>query len=90
VNLQRKIFGDRERAGLRAGWPQNALRHSFGSYYLAQFNDAAKLALEMGNSPATIFRHYRQLVKPKDAERYWKIMPAVAGMKVIQFAGDHS
>jgi integrase len=90
VNLQRKIFEDRERAGLRAGWPQNALRHSFGSYYLAQFNDAAKLALEMGNSPATIFRHYRQLVKPKDAERYWKIMPAVAGKKVIQFAGGHS
>jgi hypothetical protein len=44
----------------------------------------------MGNSPATIFRHYRQLVKPKDAERYWKIMPAVAGKKVIQFAGGHS
>jgi integrase len=86
VNLKRKINDDRERAGLRAGWPQNALRHSFGSYHLAQFNDAAKLALEMGNSPATIFRHYRQLVKPKHAERYWKIMPAVAGKKVVQFA----
>jgi Site-specific recombinase XerD len=85
VNLQRKINDDRERAGLRAGWPQNALRHSFGSYHLAQFNDAAKLALEMGNSPATIFRHYRQLVKPKEAERYWKIAP-LAGRKVVQFA----
>jgi integrase len=85
VNLQRKINDDRERAGLRAGWPQNALRHSFGSYHLAQFNDAAKLALEMGNSPATIFRHYRQLVKPKQAQRYWKIAPAVPGKKVIQF-----
>jgi integrase len=84
--LQRKINDDRERAGLRAGWPQNALRHSFGSYHLAQFNDAAKLALEMGNSPATIFRHYRQLVKPKQAQRYWKIVPGVAGKKVIQFA----
>jgi integrase len=86
VNLQRKINEDRERAALRAEWPQNALRHSFGSYHLAQFNDAAKLALEMGNSPATIFRHYRQLVKPKQAERYWKIAPAVAGKKVVQFA----
>jgi integrase len=86
VNLQRKINEDRERAGLRAEWPQNALRHSFGSYYLAQFGDAAKLALEMGNSPATIFKHYRQLVKPKQAERYWKIAPAVTGKKVIQFA----
>jgi integrase len=86
VNLKRKINDDRERAGLRAEWPQNALRHSFGSYHLARFNDAAKLALEMGNSPATIFRHYRQLVKPKHAEGYWKIAPAVAGKKVIQFA----
>jgi integrase len=86
LNLQRKINDDRERAGLRAGWPQNALRHSFGSYHLAQFNDAAKLALEMGNLPATISRHYRQLVKPKQAERYWKIAPAVGGKKVVQFA----
>jgi hypothetical protein len=84
--LQRKIFGDRERAELRAGWPQNALRHSFGSYHLAQFNDPAKLALEMGNSPATIFQHYRQLVKPKQAERYWKIVPAASGKKVVLFA----
>jgi integrase len=86
VNLQRKINEDRERAKLRAEWPQNALRHSFGSYHLARFNDAAKLALEMGNSPATIFRHYRQLVKPKEAERYWKIAPAPAGKTVVQFA----
>jgi integrase len=85
VNLQRKINEDRERAGLRAGWPQNALRHSFGSYHLAQFGDAAKLALEMGNSPATIFRHYRQLVKPRQAERYWKIAPALSCKKVVQF-----
>jgi integrase len=86
VNLQPKINDDRDRAGLRAEWPQNALRHSFGSYHLARFNDAAKLALEMGNSPATIFRHYRQLVKPKDAERYWKIAPTAEGKKVIEFS----
>src|SRR4029077_15105917 len=90
VNVQRKINDDRERAGLRTGWPQNALRHSFGSYHLARFNDAAKLALEMGNSPATIFRHYRQLVKPKDAERYWKIVPAVARKKIIQFSSANA
>jgi integrase len=86
VNLERKLGADRDRAGLRLAWPHNALRHSFGSYHLAQFNDAAKLALEMGNSPGTIFRHYRQLVKPKDAERYWKIVPAVSGRKVVQFS----
>jgi integrase len=86
LNLRRKSDEDRERAKLRAEWPQNALRHGFGSYHLAQFNDAAKLALEMGNSPATIFRHYRQLVKPKQAALYWKIAPAVAGKKIVPFA----
>jgi hypothetical protein len=24
-----------------------------------------------------LIQHYRELVKPKDAERYWKIMPAI-------------
>jgi hypothetical protein len=84
--LQRKINDDRERARLRVDWPHNGLRHNFGSYHLARFNDAAKLALEMGNSPAMIFRHYRELVKPKDAERYWKIAPASGGKRIIEFS----
>ena len=84
-NLQKKLNHDRDHAGLRSNWLQNALRHSFGSYHLARFNDAARLALEMGNSPAMIFKHYRQLVKPEQAELYWKIAPA-ASKKVVQFA----
>jgi len=32
-----------------------------------------------------IFRHYRELVKPKDADRYWKVAPAAAGKKLVQF-----
>jgi len=66
----------RARAGLLRNWPQNALRHGFGSYHLAHFNDVNALALEMGNSPEMIFNHYRELVTPKDAERYWNIRPA--------------
>ena len=76
----------REAAGIDQ-WPHNALRHSFASYHLAQFNDAAALALELGHTNSNpVFQHYRQLVKPKQAERYWKIAPAVAGKKVVQFA----
>jgi integrase len=68
-------------------WPPNALRHSFASYHLARFNDAAALALELGHTNSNlVFQHYRQLVKPKQAERYWKIAPAAASKKVIQFA----
>ena len=76
----------REKAGI-AEWPQNALRHGFASYHLAQFNNAALLALELGHTNSNlVFQHYRQLVKPKQAERYWKIAPASTGKKVVQFA----
>jgi integrase len=76
----------RETAGIDQ-WPQNALRHGFASYHLARFNDAALLALELGHTNSNlVFQHYRQLVKPKQAERYWKIAPAIAGKKVVQFA----
>jgi len=41
----------------------------------------------MGNSPAMIFKHYRELVKPKDAELYWNIKPEAEGKKVVSFTG---
>lgn len=83
IGLRKKLEADREKAGLLENWPNNALRHSFGSYHLAQFKDAAALALQMGNSPTMIFKHYRELVKPKDAERYWSIKPVIENRKVV-------
>lgn len=57
-------------------WPHNCLRHSFASYHLAAFQDAAALALEMGHSNTRmIFEHYRALVPPKEGKRFWKIVP---------------
>jgi integrase len=85
-NYRELLDAAREAAGIQE-WPQNALRHSFASYHLARFSDAAALALELGHTNSNlVFQHYRQLVKPKQAERYWKIVPAVAGKKVVQFA----
>jgi len=69
-------------------WPSNALRHSFASYHLAHFNDAAALALELGHTNAgLVFQHYRQIVKPKDAEKYWNLSPtADASSKVVSIS----
>jgi integrase len=85
-NYRELLDAARERAAI-TDWPQNALRHSFASYHLAKFNNAAALALELGHTNSNlVFQHYRQLVKPKQSERYWKIVPAVAGKKLVQFA----
>lgn len=72
-----KPFGaTREAAGISV-WPENALRHSFASYHLAHFKNAATTALQLGHMDARItFQHYRELVKPADAEQYWQIVPS--------------
>jgi integrase len=71
------LEADRTAAGLKK-WQSNALRHGFASYHLAKFKDAAKLALELGHTKQDLlFRHYRELVKPEQAEKYWSTRPAV-------------
>jgi hypothetical protein len=64
-------------------WPNNGMRHSFGSYYYAQTKDADKTAFEMGNSAAIVFAHYRAVVKPKAADEYWNIVPVGEATNVL-------
>ena len=62
------------------------MRHSFVSYRLAATGNAAQTALESGHDQAILFAHYRELVKPKDAERFFAIMPAAVTEKIVPIA----
>lgn len=62
-----------EKAGFQ--WRQNALRHSYASYRLADVKSADQVALELGNSPKKLFKHYRELVMPEAAKEWFSIMP---------------
>jgi integrase len=64
-------------------WPNNVLRHSYATYRLAQCQDAARVALEMGNSPQMLFRNYRELADEKDAADWFNIVPSEAAAKKI-------
>ncbi|HPA19080.1 MAG TPA: tyrosine-type recombinase/integrase [Verrucomicrobiae bacterium] len=76
-NLRKRREAVRLAAGL-AKWPDNGMRHSFGSYHLAHFQDAARTALEMGHRDTQmIFGHYREVVTPEDAAAYWIIRPTI-------------
>jgi len=57
-------------------WKENALRHSFISYRLADIQNAAQVALEAGNSPQMVFKHYREIVKPETAKAWFAIVPS--------------
>ena len=56
-------------------WPHNAARHSFVSYHLAKFQSAGKTALEAGHTEQMLFAHYRQIVTPADAKKFFNVRP---------------
>jgi integrase len=72
---QRDEEGKILREAVLSTWPHNALRHSFGSYHFAKHRDENLTAAEMGNSPSMVFRHYRAVVTPDAAEKYWLLFP---------------
>jgi integrase len=84
-NTKAMFFKTRLRAAAQAGikWKQNALRHSFISYRLAEIQDVNRVALEAGNSPQMIFRHYRELATPEQARTWFRIAPDEAKNVVL-------
>lgn len=57
-------------------WTQDIMRHCYGSYHLALYQDAPRTAHEMGHSsPDTLYRYYRNLVSQGEAKQYFNIVP---------------
>ena len=72
-------------------WPDNGLRHSWASYHLAHFKNAAATATELGHaSSAMVYKHYRELVKPEAAARWWQISPPADYGNVVAFHKEGS
>ncbi len=69
----RKVTNLARRLGIE--WPRNVLRHSFISDRIAKIKNANEVALEAGNSPDIIFRHYRELATEEQADAWFAIVP---------------
>lgn len=68
-------------------WPQDVSRHSFASYHLAKSQNAAETALQLGHKTTKmLFQHYRELVEPAAAEKYWDIQPTATAGNVVPFS----
>ncbi|MFZ3376815.1 MAG: tyrosine-type recombinase/integrase [Chthoniobacterales bacterium] len=87
AGFRKKMEQLRKLAGITK-WPNNGLRHSFGSYHVAHFQNPNLTALQMGHATTDmLFKHYRNYrIREKDAEAYWKLAPAVTGKNVVAFA----
>jgi integrase len=75
-NFYRQFEQTRRVAGI-VPWPDNALRHSYGSYHLKHFGNDALTRLQMGHwrDSTVLFAHYRRAVTRRNAERFWSIKP---------------
>lgn len=55
-------------------WPHNCLRHSFASYHLARWQDAARTAYEMGHtSTRMVHDEYARAVTRQAASQWWRL-----------------
>lgn len=86
LGFLRRLRDVRKAAGLRE-WPQNVLRHSRVSYRLAETGDAGRTADEDGHSQDLLHRHYKALVTPEAAARYFGIRPT-PGLDLRRLAAD--
>jgi integrase len=74
-NWRLRWLAIREAAGLRQDWPANAARHSFVSYHFAKYGSASQTAAIAGHSEGMLFRHYRALVSPTEADAFFGLLP---------------
>ncbi|HWX15574.1 MAG TPA: tyrosine-type recombinase/integrase [Chthoniobacterales bacterium] len=77
IHYSRRKFREAYRAAGMDEWKMDILRHSYGTYRLPILKSADALALEMGNSPDIIFRHYRRPMNEASAFAYFDLRPGV-------------
>jgi integrase len=87
-NLRKLRCQTMKKAGINR-WPQDVLRHSFASAHYAAYKNPAHTALLLGHRDQNmLLTHYRDLMKPSDAARYWTLAPdPIARGKVVAMTG---
>jgi len=70
--LNRAVFGT------EVTLKDNAFRHSFISYRVADIQNVGQTSLEAGNTPDIIYAHYLELVGPKEGAAWFAIKPTTS------------
>ncbi len=85
-------IGTRRQAVQRAAgidpWPQDAMRHTYASYWMTTHRDEDKCRDAMGHATKEILvKHYRKHTKEADAAAFWALTPAAVfgaqGLEVV-------
>jgi Site-specific recombinase XerD len=72
-------------------WPPDVLRHSFASAHYAFHRDPARTAVIMGHRDQNmLLTHYRDLMKPSEATKYWNLVPDLTERRNILTIADYA
>ena len=62
------------------------MRHSFGSYHLANGRNVTETAHQMGSSPRMIRQHYENLRTAKEGAEFFETVPVKEAITTPAFA----
>jgi len=73
----KRVVGVTEEDKPKQKWPQQGMRHTYCSNWLAVHKDVNKLVLQSGHdSVDTMWRHYHRGTIEAQAQEFWSIVPA--------------
>lgn len=82
----RRLQDARALAGWEVGkWPENALRKTFISCHYETHGSIDETAKQAGTSVAMVHKHYRKLIKKKEADKLWQILPIAGPVNLVPF-----
>ena len=78
-HFRRKAYAAlrKEEPSLPEDWPQDGLRHGYGTYRLKVVRSFGQVADEMGNSEEVVRSNYYRSVSLSTAGAYWNIRPSI-------------
>jgi len=68
------VFSTRKKRRYRVCW-RSCLKLESVPYRLAAIGNVGRVADELGNTASVVHRHYKALVKPEEAKRWFSIKP---------------
>jgi integrase len=88
---QYKLIAETVKAAGLSHWPQDGLRHSFGSYHMALHQNAPLTAAQMGHmTTKMVHAHYdNHMVMQDEAEAYFAIRSLNAPEKIVAMAAGN-
>jgi integrase len=78
-----------QKLNLLTDWPQDIIRHSYGTAHACRYENVDKTSFQMGNSPPTVKAKYLAAIPLADAIKWWNVFPTPSRIPVASVAASY-